>query len=50
MMLPPHVIERLNEVVDPLKDRRIITTGVGQHQMWAAQHSGGNILVPFSRQ
>jgi acetolactate synthase-1/2/3 large subunit len=35
---PQRVIERLSELVAPIKDRTIITTGVGQHQMWAAQH------------
>ena len=38
MILPQNVIERLSDAVDPIKDRTIITTGVGQHQMWAAQH------------
>lgn len=38
MILPQHFIERLSEAVDPIKERTIITTGVGQHQMWAAQH------------
>ncbi|KAL2845104.1 thiamine diphosphate-binding protein [Aspergillus pseudodeflectus] len=35
---PQRIIERLNEMLAPIKDRTIITTGVGQHQMWAAQH------------
>ncbi|OJJ51493.1 hypothetical protein ASPZODRAFT_57104 [Penicilliopsis zonata CBS 506.65] len=35
---PQAVIEKLNELTAPIKDRTIITTGVGQHQMWAAQH------------
>lgn len=38
MILPQHFIERLSKAVDPIKERTIITTGVGQHQMWAAQH------------
>lgn len=38
MILPQKVIERLSDAVDSIKDRTIITTGVGQHQMWAAQH------------
>lgn len=38
MILPQNVIERLSDAVDPIKDRTIITTGVGQHQMWATQH------------
>lgn len=32
------VIDTLSEITNPIKDRTIITTGVGQHQMWAAQH------------
>ncbi|KEF56446.1 acetolactate synthase I/II/III large subunit [Exophiala aquamarina CBS 119918] len=32
------VIERLSNIVEPIKDRTVIATGVGQHQMWAAQH------------
>ncbi|BDD56867.1 Acetolactate synthase, mitochondrial, variant 2 [Monascus purpureus] len=35
---PQSVIEKLNELTEPIKDRTIITTGVGQHQMWTAQH------------
>ena len=35
---PQTVIEKLNQLSEPAKDRTIITTGVGQHQMWAAQH------------
>ncbi|KAL1848206.1 Acetolactate synthase, mitochondrial [Paecilomyces lecythidis] len=35
---PQAVIEKLSELTDPIKDRTVITTGVGQHQMWAAQH------------
>ncbi|GAD99126.1 acetolactate synthase, large subunit, putative [Paecilomyces variotii No. 5] len=35
---PQSVIEKLSELTDPIKDRTVITTGVGQHQMWAAQH------------
>lgn len=38
VILPQRVIERLSDAVHPIKDRTIITTGVGQHQMWAAQH------------
>jgi acetolactate synthase-1/2/3 large subunit len=32
------VIQRLSEMTNTMKDRTIISTGVGQHQMWAAQH------------
>jgi acetolactate synthase-1/2/3 large subunit len=39
LVQPQAFIERLNELVHPVKDRTTITTGVGQHQMWTAQHS-----------
>ena len=32
---PPHVVECLNEI---LRGEAIVCTGVGQHQMWAAQY------------
>jgi acetolactate synthase I/II/III large subunit len=35
---PQTIIETLSRLTDPIKDNTIITTGVGQHQMWAAQH------------
>lgn len=35
---PQALIEKLDELTSPIKDRTVITTGVGQHQMWAAQH------------
>ncbi|KAL1989400.1 hypothetical protein VTN96DRAFT_162 [Rasamsonia emersonii] len=35
---PQTLIEKLSNITEPIKDRTIITTGVGQHQMWAAQH------------
>jgi acetolactate synthase-1/2/3 large subunit len=35
---PQAVIEKLSNLTNSIKDRTIITTGVGQHQMWAAQH------------
>lgn len=35
---PQTVIEKLSDLTAHMKDRTIITTGVGQHQMWAAQH------------
>ena len=34
-LLPQHILRVLSEVTD---GRAIIVTGVGQHQMWAAQH------------
>lgn len=34
---PQTVITTLSDVVEPIKDRVILSTGVGQHQMWAAQ-------------
>src|SRR5216684_3836093 len=37
-MKAQEVIEELDRQVAPYKEDVIITTGVGQHQMWAAQH------------
>lgn len=34
---PQTVVTTLSEVVEPFKDNVVISTGVGQHQMWAAQ-------------
>ena len=38
LMKPQEVIEELDRWCKDKKDDVIITTGVGQHQMWAAQH------------
>ncbi|EEH19898.2 acetolactate synthase, large subunit, biosynthetic type [Paracoccidioides brasiliensis Pb03] len=38
LIKPQALIEKLSELTAHMKDRTIITTGVGQHQMWAAQH------------
>jgi acetolactate synthase-1/2/3 large subunit len=39
LMKPQEVVEALNTWCEENgKDNVIITTGVGQHQMWAAQH------------
>ncbi|KAL9037695.1 MAG: hypothetical protein Q9214_005584, partial [Letrouitia sp. 1 TL-2023] len=38
LIKPQTVIEKLSKLTEDMKDRTIITTGVGQHQMWAAQH------------
>ncbi|KAL8776000.1 MAG: hypothetical protein Q9194_003442 [Teloschistes cf. exilis] len=38
LIKPQSVIEKLSNLTANIKDRTIITTGVGQHQMWAAQH------------
>lgn len=35
---PQTVIEKLSKLTEPMKSETVITTGVGQHQMWAAQH------------
>ena len=35
---PQIVIEELSKQTAGMKEKTIITTGVGQHQMWAAQH------------
>lgn len=37
-MKPQEVIEELDKQTASYKENVIITTGVGQHQMWAAQH------------
>lgn len=34
----PHVIDEINRQIDGIKDKVIITTGVGNHQMFTAQH------------
>ncbi|ANB12269.1 acetolactate synthase catalytic subunit [Sugiyamaella lignohabitans] len=34
---PQTVVTTLSKVCEPIKDKVIISTGVGQHQMWAAQ-------------
>ncbi len=38
LIKPQTVIEKLSKLTENIKDKTIITTGVGQHQMWAAQH------------
>ena len=38
LIKPQSLIEKLSNMTAHMKDRTIITTGVGQHQMWAAQH------------
>lgn len=35
---PQAVIEELNKQVEDYRDKVILTTGVGQHQMWATQY------------
>lgn len=40
LIRPQTVIKTLSKVVGPIKDKVILTTGVGQHQMWVAQHYG----------
>lgn len=37
-MKPQEVIEELDNQTKNIKDEIIVATGVGQHQMWAAQH------------
>ncbi len=39
-ILPQYAIQRLAQLVKKkkLSDNTIVTTGVGQHQMWAAQY------------
>jgi acetolactate synthase-1/2/3 large subunit len=38
MIKPQTVVETLSNLTADRKEETIITTGVGQHQMWAAQH------------
>lgn len=38
LIKPQSVIERLSTLTQDMKENTIITTGVGQHQMWTAQH------------
>ncbi|EPS38752.1 hypothetical protein H072_7500 [Dactylellina haptotyla CBS 200.50] len=38
LLNPQTVIEELSNMTAPYKEKVVITTGVGQHQMWAAQH------------
>lgn len=38
MIKPQTVIGELSKQTENIKHKTIITTGVGQHQMWAAQH------------
>lgn len=38
LIKPQTVISTLSDMTADRKDETIITTGVGQHQMWAAQH------------
>lgn len=38
LIKPQAVIEQLNKLTEKRKERTYITTGVGQHQMWTAQH------------
>ncbi|KAK9323583.1 thiamine diphosphate-binding protein [Lipomyces orientalis] len=38
LIKPQTVISEISRLTEQYKDKTIITTGVGQHQMWAAQH------------
>lgn len=38
LIKPQTVIEKLSKMTENIKERTIIATGVGQHQMWTAQH------------
>lgn len=38
LMKPQEVVEALDAAVAHCKDQVVVTAGVGQHQMWAAQH------------
>ncbi len=45
---PQAVIEELNRQCEHMKENVIITTGVGQHQMWAAQYFRYALSCSFS--
>ncbi|KAI9883784.1 MAG: galactokinase [Watsoniomyces obsoletus] len=38
LIKPQTVMEELSRQTEQMKDQTVITTGVGQHQMWVAQH------------
>lgn len=38
LIKPQELIEKLSEMTSHMKEKTIIATGVGQHQMWTAQH------------
>jgi acetolactate synthase-1/2/3 large subunit len=38
LIKPQTVISMLSDLTNHIKDKTVITTGVGQHQMWTAQH------------
>jgi acetolactate synthase I/II/III large subunit len=38
LIKPQQFIEKLSNMTAHMKEKTIITTGVGQHQMWTAQH------------
>jgi acetolactate synthase I/II/III large subunit len=38
LIKPQTVMETLSDLTADMKEKTIITTGVGQHQMWCAQH------------
>jgi acetolactate synthase I/II/III large subunit len=38
LIKPQELIEKLSVMTSHMKDKTIIATGVGQHQMWTAQH------------
>jgi acetolactate synthase I/II/III large subunit len=38
LIKPQSLIEKLSDMTAHMKEQTVITTGVGQHQMWAAQH------------
>src|SRR5205823_2834699 len=38
LIKPQTVMATISQLTEPMKTNTVITTGVGQHQMWAAQH------------
>ncbi|KAF4306542.1 putative acetolactate synthase [Botryosphaeria dothidea] len=38
LIKPQTVVDKLSKLTENIREKTVITTGVGQHQMWAAQH------------
>ncbi|OJJ80793.1 uncharacterized protein ASPGLDRAFT_69236 [Aspergillus glaucus CBS 516.65] len=47
LIKPQYLIEQLSNLTADHKHETIIATGVGQHQMWTAQHQGGSARGPL---
>ncbi len=46
LIKPQSVIEKLSNLTQDMKERTVITTGVGQHQMWTAQYVHFGAITP----